>query len=545
MQALAQAERYEAAGEGQRHQPAGVRGRGGRGQADRGRRRTGKRGGADGADQPRLRGGRLADLSGRIGRALVTEGALVGQGEATQLAVVQQIDPLYVNFTQSAAEVLRLRAAIASGQVRRAGGPEARRCGAAGRRQRLPAAGKLLFSDLSVDPSTGADHAARRGAQPQGRAAARAVRARAAGAGGGCLRPSCCRSRRWHSRQQGDTVMVVADGKVTPPPGEAQPRRRAGQWVVLDGLKAGEQVMVDGFQKLRPTSSSSRCRGTPAAAAPAAAAPCRSRRRRAEEPGDGAVLHQPAHLRVGHRAVHPGGAAWPITQLPVAQYPPVAPPSIVVSAVYPGASAQTLEDSVMSVIEREMNGSPGLIYVESVAQADGTGSITLSFEPGTNPDLAQVDVQNRLSRASPRLPQRWCSRACASTRRAATSCSSPSCRPTTRRSTRWRWATTRCATCCPRSSVCPASARRSCSAPSAPCASGSTRPSWSAAAGGHRRHAAIAAQNAQVASGTIGDLPAVPAQTMFATVVVRGQLRRSSSSARSCCAPTPTARPCG
>jgi len=93
-----------------------------------------------------------------------------------------------------------------------------------------------------------------------------------------------------------------------------------------------------------------------------------------------------------------------ITQLPIAQYPPVAPPSIVVSTAYPGASAQTLEDAVLSVIEREMNGSPGLIYMESVAQADGTGSITLSFEPGTSPELAQVDVQNRLGRATPRLP---------------------------------------------------------------------------------------------------------------------------------------------
>jgi multidrug efflux pump len=97
-----------------------------------------------------------------------------------------------------------------------------------------------------------------------------------------------------------------------------------------------------------------------------------------------------------------GGVA--VTQLPVAQYPPVAPPSIVVSAAYPGASAQTLEDSVLSVIEREMNGAPGLIYMESVAQADGSGSITLSFEPGTNADLAQVEVQNRLGRATPRLP---------------------------------------------------------------------------------------------------------------------------------------------
>ncbi len=93
-----------------------------------------------------------------------------------------------------------------------------------------------------------------------------------------------------------------------------------------------------------------------------------------------------------------------ITQLPISQYPPVAPPAIVINVTYPGASAQTLEDSVLAVIEREMNGSPGLIYMESIAQANGTGNITLSFEAGSNADLAQVDVQNRLSRATPRLP---------------------------------------------------------------------------------------------------------------------------------------------
>ncbi len=97
-----------------------------------------------------------------------------------------------------------------------------------------------------------------------------------------------------------------------------------------------------------------------------------------------------------------GGVA--IKQLPVAQYPTVAPPSIILTATYPGASAQTLEDSVISVIEQEMNGSPGLIYLESVSQSNGVGSITLTYETGTNPDLAQVDVQNRLSRAAPRLP---------------------------------------------------------------------------------------------------------------------------------------------
>ena len=94
-----------------------------------------------------------------------------------------------------------------------------------------------------------------------------------------------------------------------------------------------------------------------------------------------------------------------VVKLPIAQYPPVAPPSIVVTASYPGASAQVLEDSVLSVIEREMNGSPGLIYQEALSQANGSGTLTLSYEPGTNPDLAQVDVQNRLARATPRLPQ--------------------------------------------------------------------------------------------------------------------------------------------
>jgi multidrug efflux pump len=93
-----------------------------------------------------------------------------------------------------------------------------------------------------------------------------------------------------------------------------------------------------------------------------------------------------------------------ITQLPVSQYPPVAPPSIVLSASYPGASAKTMDEAVISVIEQELNGSPGLIYMESVSQSNGTGNITISYEPGTNPDLAQVDVQNRLSRAAPRLP---------------------------------------------------------------------------------------------------------------------------------------------
>ncbi len=93
-----------------------------------------------------------------------------------------------------------------------------------------------------------------------------------------------------------------------------------------------------------------------------------------------------------------------ITQLPVAQYPTVAPPTIQIGVTYPGVTAQVLEDTVIQVIEREMNGATGMIYMEASAEANGCGSISLSFEPGTDPDMAQVDVQNRLSRATPRLP---------------------------------------------------------------------------------------------------------------------------------------------
>ena len=90
--------------------------------------------------------------------------------------------------------------------------------------------------------------------------------------------------------------------------------------------------------------------------------------------------------------------------LPVAAYPSVAPPTINVTASYPGADAATIDEAVNSLIEREMNGADGLMYMSSSALAVGSGTVTLTFEPGTDERLAQVDVQNRLARAEPRLP---------------------------------------------------------------------------------------------------------------------------------------------
>ncbi|MDE1007931.1 MAG: efflux RND transporter permease subunit, partial [Paraburkholderia fungorum] len=93
-----------------------------------------------------------------------------------------------------------------------------------------------------------------------------------------------------------------------------------------------------------------------------------------------------------------------IRALPVAQYPDIAPPVVNIWANYPGASAQVVEESVTAVIEREMNGAPGLMYTSATSSA-GSASITLTFRQGTNPDLAAVEVQNRLKTVEARLPE--------------------------------------------------------------------------------------------------------------------------------------------
>ena len=94
-----------------------------------------------------------------------------------------------------------------------------------------------------------------------------------------------------------------------------------------------------------------------------------------------------------------------ITRLPVAQYPSVAPPSISITANYAGASAETLGDTVTSVIEQQLNGIDNLLYMNSTSDANGTSVITLYFKTGTDPDVAQVQVQNKVQLATPSLPQ--------------------------------------------------------------------------------------------------------------------------------------------
>ncbi|MCQ4287424.1 efflux RND transporter permease subunit [Pseudomonas stutzeri] len=98
-----------------------------------------------------------------------------------------------------------------------------------------------------------------------------------------------------------------------------------------------------------------------------------------------------------------GGLA--ILGLPVNQYPSIAPPAVGISVSYPGASAQTVQDTVVQVIEQQMNGIDGLRYISSESNSDGSMTITITFNQGTDPDIAQVQVQNKLQLATPLLPQ--------------------------------------------------------------------------------------------------------------------------------------------
>jgi multidrug efflux pump len=94
-----------------------------------------------------------------------------------------------------------------------------------------------------------------------------------------------------------------------------------------------------------------------------------------------------------------------VKTLPVSQYPPIAPPQITINAVYPGASAQTVQDTVTQVVEQKLNGIDNLIYMSSTSDSAGAVAINLTFEAGTDPNIAQVQVQNKLQLATPLLPQ--------------------------------------------------------------------------------------------------------------------------------------------
>ncbi|MGZ3182425.1 MAG: efflux RND transporter periplasmic adaptor subunit [Telluria sp.] len=187
-----------------------------------------------------------APIAGRIGRALVTEGALVSATEATQLALIQQTSTVYLNITQSAAELQALRRSAAL-RVRGNAVPVTVLLDDG---TVLPRPGKLLFSDLSVDPTTGQVLLRAEVPNPDGLLLpGQYVRVRLSQAEvpAGILVPQQAVTRS----DKGDTVFVVgADNKPAPRPVKVG-QQVGTDWVITDGLKPGEQVVVDGFQKMQ------------------------------------------------------------------------------------------------------------------------------------------------------------------------------------------------------------------------------------------------------------------------------------------------------
>ena len=188
-----------------------------------------------------------APISGRIGRALVTEGALVSANEATQMAVIQQTDNVYLNITQSASDLQRLRKDAGNKGI----GSTVPVTIVMDDGTVLPQKGKLLFSDISVDPTSGQVTLRAQAANPNDALLpGQYVRVRLSQAElpQGILVPQQAVTR---GGQNGDTLMVVgADNKPTPRTIKIG-SQNGENWVVTDGLKEGERVMVDGFQKLQ------------------------------------------------------------------------------------------------------------------------------------------------------------------------------------------------------------------------------------------------------------------------------------------------------
>ncbi|MFA6920664.1 MAG: efflux RND transporter periplasmic adaptor subunit [Gallionella sp.] len=190
-----------------------------------------------------------AAISGHIGRTLVTEGALVGKSEPTQLTTIEQLDPIYANFTQPGADLLSLRQAIRDGRLKHAGTARVELVMEDGRVYPLP--GKILFTDMAVDPSTGAVSLRAEFANPQHELLpGMFARIRFPEA----ITQDAIRvpQRAVQSGPQGQFVMVVGEeSKATP-----QPVKTGGMsgndFIVANGLKGGEQVIVNGLQKARP-----------------------------------------------------------------------------------------------------------------------------------------------------------------------------------------------------------------------------------------------------------------------------------------------------
>ena len=348
----------------------------------------------------------LSPITGRIGRALVTEGALVTSAQQNALATVQQLDPIYVDITQSSTELLRLQRQLASGELVATDKHEAEVSLTLEDGTPYAERGRLKVSEVSVDPSTGSVLLRavfpnpKRELLPGMFVRAQLTRGTRAAA---LLVPQRGVSR--NSRGEATVMLVGSDDKVSERVVTAD-RAINGEWLITSGLAAGRPR---GARRPAEDQAGRGGQGRSGGRAGDERRHAGGRERRSREALGVRMLSRFFIDRpifawvIAIITMIAGGLS--VFGLPVRQYPAIAPPTVGISVSYPGASAQTVQDTVIQVIEQQLNGIDNLTYLTSEANSDGTAVITLTFAQGTVPDVAQVQVQNKLQLALPLLPQ--------------------------------------------------------------------------------------------------------------------------------------------
>ena len=367
----------------------------------------------------------VAPISGMSSRAPKSEGSLVAAG-TDLLTTISQIDPVWVQFSISENEKLRVERAVAEKKLEWPSNDAMDVAVKLADGTTLQRKGKINFADTRINTGPApyetraefrnADSALKSGpvrARDPQRAEAPQRDRRAAGRGARRAAGQVRLRRRQGQGWQGRRAAAAGDARRL-----GRPARR-NLWIVESGLAPGDKVIVDGIaQDLHAGRAdqarrrSARCRRRAAGAARQLHPAVAPAAERAQEISAGAtahvlaLFHRPPDLRDRHldlpRARRPCRRC---ATLPIAQYPEIAPPVVTVSAVYPGASAEVLEQTVAAPLENAINGVPNMLYMSSNSSSQGVVQIQVTFEIGTNVDDAAINVNNRVKQVEPRLPQ--------------------------------------------------------------------------------------------------------------------------------------------
>ena len=332
-----------------------------------------------------------APLSGVIGRSLTTQGALVTAGQASPLAVIRMLDPVLVDVTQSAAEMLAWRRGQATSRL---AGADLTVTLHLGDGTPYEYTGTLTAADPHVDELTGVVTLRMKFPNPDR-----------------LLLPGMY--------VQVEMPQGVEKGVVlAPQEGVGRDRRGRPTALVVNAENVVElrDLTVLRARGLRLDRHQGSCRPAIASSSPG----CKRRVQAPPSSRRNGTPPQPRPTRGQGMArffIDRPVFAWVISiiimgigvlsvmTLPVAQYPAIAPPTISVTANYTGASAETVSNTVTQIIEQRMTGLDGLRYMSSTSTSAGTSEISLTFQSGTDPDIAQVQVQNKLGQAVPLLPE--------------------------------------------------------------------------------------------------------------------------------------------